>query len=123
MTEELIVKHCSPTLAGLKTGNMFSCPNCCEKQLLNEIRKINICLKTKGVRLIPLKKQQDRMLLYLYRPDKLQEDLLNTSGVVIVPGEAFGTDCERYFRLSYVASDDSLREVISRMKEDGFSFN
>lgn len=51
------------------------------------------------------------------------KDLLNTSGVVIVPGEAFGTDCERYFRLSYVASDDSLREVISRMKEDGFSFN
>lgn len=89
MTEELIVKHCSPTLAGLKAGNMFSCPNCCEKQLLNEIRKINVCLKTKGVRLIPLKKQQDSILLYLYRPDKLQEDLLNASAKKILEEQGY----------------------------------
>ena len=24
MSEELLVRHCSPTLAGLKTGNLFS---------------------------------------------------------------------------------------------------
>ena len=24
MPEELVIRHCSPTLAGLKTGNMFS---------------------------------------------------------------------------------------------------
>ena len=24
MSEELLVKHCSPTLAGIKTGNLFS---------------------------------------------------------------------------------------------------
>ena len=40
MIEELIVKHCSPTLAGLKTGNMFSCPSYCERLLLAEIRKV-----------------------------------------------------------------------------------
>lgn len=51
------------------------------------------------------------------------QDLLNKSGVVVVPGEAFGTNCEKFIRLSYVASDDSLREVIRRMKEDGFTFN
>ena len=26
MSEDIIVRHCSPTLAGMKTGNMFSCP-------------------------------------------------------------------------------------------------
>lgn len=26
MSEELIVSHCSPTMAGLKTGNLFACP-------------------------------------------------------------------------------------------------
>ena len=25
MSEELIVRYCSPTLAGMKTGNMFNC--------------------------------------------------------------------------------------------------
>ncbi len=25
MSEDLIIKHCSPTLAGLKTANLFSC--------------------------------------------------------------------------------------------------
>ena len=24
MSEEIIIKHCSPTLAGIKTGSMFS---------------------------------------------------------------------------------------------------
>ena len=26
MSEELIIQHCSPTLAGLKTGSLFTCP-------------------------------------------------------------------------------------------------
>ena len=25
MSEDLIIKHCSPTLAGLKTANLFTC--------------------------------------------------------------------------------------------------
>lgn len=25
MSEEVIVKYCSPTLAGIKTGSLFSC--------------------------------------------------------------------------------------------------
>ena len=26
MSEDIIIRHCSPTLAGMKTGNLFSCP-------------------------------------------------------------------------------------------------
>ena len=74
MTEELIVRHCSPTLAGLKTGNMFTCPYTDKEELLNEIRKINKCLESKGLRLVPLNTLKKRMLLYLYRPSKLQKD-------------------------------------------------
>ena len=25
MSEETIIRHCSPTLAGIKTGNLFRC--------------------------------------------------------------------------------------------------
>ena len=49
--------------------------------------------------------------------------VLEKSGVVLVPGNAFGKYGDDFFRLSFVASDDDLREVISRMKEDGFYFN
>ena len=50
------------------------------------------------------------------------EDLLKTSGIVLVPGNAFGTYGEGVFRLSYVCSDEQLQEVIDRMKADGFTF-
>ena len=33
MSEDLIVRHCAPTLAGLKTGNMFSASFADEKEL------------------------------------------------------------------------------------------
>ena len=50
------------------------------------------------------------------------DDLLKTSGIVVVPGNAFGKNGEGYFRLSAVADDEKLREVIDRMKKDGFYF-
>lgn len=54
---------------------------------------------------------------------KFCEDVLRTSGIVIVPGNAFGECGEGYFRLSYVCSEDKLQEVIDRMKADGFYYN
>lgn len=51
------------------------------------------------------------------------EDLLKTSGVVVVPGHAFGKYGEGFFRISIVCSDENLQKVIDRMKQDGFYFN
>ena len=53
---------------------------------------------------------------------KFCEDVLKKSGVVLVPGNAFGEHGEGFFRLSYVCSDEQLQEVIDRFKEDGFTF-
>lgn len=53
---------------------------------------------------------------------KFCEDLLEKSGVVVVPGDAFGQYGAGYFRISYVCSDEKLQEVIDRMKADGFKF-
>ena len=53
---------------------------------------------------------------------KFCEDLLEKSGIVIVPGSAFGQHGEGYFRISYVCSDEKLQEVIDRMKADGFKY-
>jgi len=51
------------------------------------------------------------------------DDLMNTSGVVAVPGHAFGKYGEGFFRISIVCSDENLQEVVDRMKKDGFCFN
>lgn len=50
------------------------------------------------------------------------DDLLETSGIVVVPGNAFAPWADRYLRLSVVAKDSDLAEVIERMKADGFYF-
>jgi LL-diaminopimelate aminotransferase len=53
---------------------------------------------------------------------KFCEDMLEKSGIVVVPGDAFGKYGQGFFRISYVCSDEKLQEVIDRMKEDGFRF-
>lgn len=50
------------------------------------------------------------------------QDALQKSGVVLVPGNAFGNCGEGFFRLSYVCSDEKLQEVIDRFKADGFTY-
>jgi len=50
------------------------------------------------------------------------DDLMTKSGVIAVPGHAFGGFGEGFFRVSIVCSDENLQEVIDRMKIDGFSF-
>ena len=50
------------------------------------------------------------------------DDMLEKSGIVIVPGTGFSKNATRYVRLSVVASNEDLTEVIRRMKEDGFHF-
>ena len=65
MSEELLIAQCSPTLAGLKTGNLFTCPINDLKQLSESIRKFNYILVPKGIRIIPVKLMKDRALIYL----------------------------------------------------------
>lgn len=38
ISEELVVSHCSPTMAGLKTGSLFSCPAEESAMLAEDIR-------------------------------------------------------------------------------------
>ncbi len=50
-------------------------------------------------------------------------DVLKTSGVVLVPGHAFGDYGEGFFRISIVCSEEKLKEVFKRLKDDGFYYN
>lgn len=75
MTEDYIIRNCAPTLAGLKTGSMFTCPYQCRQSLYAQVRGLNQRLRGKGLRMLPLRCSQDRALIYLYRPGRLDTDL------------------------------------------------
>ncbi len=75
MSEELIIRHCSPTLAGMKTANMFTCPCRDAEELKGNIRRLNRILVKKGLRVLPLRFQNGRALIYVYRPSHLSRDL------------------------------------------------
>lgn len=55
MSEELVVRQCAPTLAGIKTGSLFSCPCDSPEELRQEVRRINRLLAGKGLCLLPLR--------------------------------------------------------------------
>lgn len=84
MSEELLVKHCSPTLAGMKTGNMFSCFFSNNDDMKKCIRCWNMQLTKKGLRVLPLRFNNDRALIYVYRPAQLKKDLWNNAAEEIL---------------------------------------
>ena len=75
MCEELLVEQCAPTMAGYKTGSLFTCPREDRAVLLESIRSLNARLVPRGLRILPVKTVGDRELIYLYRPARLRRDL------------------------------------------------
>lgn len=73
--EREIIKECSPTLAGLKTGNLFNYKYKDIAQFRKELADINRKLNLKGVYVTFLKRNEKSALLYVFRPDRLENDL------------------------------------------------
>lgn len=77
MSEEMIINHCSPTLAGIKTGALFNCAYPSERELRSSVRAWNKTLSPKGLRVLPLRYNGRTALIYIYRPAMLSADLEN----------------------------------------------
>jgi len=69
----MIVKYCSPVLAGIKTGNMFNYYDS-SKNALNIIKGYNKVFNKFGVYFYILNSKNDCSLIYVYRPDMLEKD-------------------------------------------------
>lgn len=50
------------------------------------------------------------------------DDLMKTSGIIAVPGHAYGEFGEGFFRVSIVCSEEKIRECLDRMNADGFHY-
>lgn len=75
MIERLIVEHCAPTLASLKTGNLFTY-NFTGSRRIQDITSMNRYeLAKKDLYMIILKQDEKSALVYLFRYNSLKEDL------------------------------------------------
>ncbi len=78
MSNELIIKQCAPTLAGLKVANLFSYKFTCKNQLLNDLENLNSILNQKDVYLTLLRYNSEKCaLILMYRKNKLEQILSN----------------------------------------------
>ncbi len=110
MNGSMLIEHCSPTLAGLKVGNIFNCSFANDEDVSRFLAYWNDRLNDKGVYLSKLNRRKDKVNIYVYRKNKLSE-LLADDDI-----RAF-LDCYGYeeFDIPYVIS--RLRD---RLAEDGF---
>ncbi|MBP0966942.1 MAG: DUF3793 family protein [Oscillospiraceae bacterium] len=84
MSEAALVRSCAPTLAGIKTGSLFSCRYDSKEELRDSVRLWNRRLHGKGVRILPLRCRGNHALIYLYRPAHLADDLRDANAEAIL---------------------------------------
>ena len=84
MSEGTIILHCSPTLAGMKTGNMFWSDFVDEAEMRDSVRHWNRLLSRKGICVLPLTFHDGRALIYVYRPSLLDRDLKDSEAARIL---------------------------------------
>ncbi len=78
MSEEVIVRYSSPTLAGIKSGSLFSQKYEDKDTLISEIRNLNKSLSNKGVIVLPLRFMNNTATIFIYRPSLLKECMNDT---------------------------------------------
>ena len=100
--ENYLIEHCSPTLASLKTANLFNYMYDSEAELADYIGNLNRNLGKKGVTVDVLRKYEHSALIYVFRERKLQEDLQK--------------DGVREFLVRAGYEDFSTEQVLRRLK-------
>lgn len=91
MLEMQIVEHCAPTLAGIKTANMFMYEPESWEIFQNEIAEENSKLNVKGVFVEVLRTSETKALVYVYRKTKLECDLNSSAASSLL--RRCGYDC------------------------------
>lgn len=104
--ERCLVAYCAETLAGIKTGSLFTCHFESDGCARRAIRDWNRILSDRGVALLPLRLRGGCALIYVYRRKLLQRELEKPEVAALL------TDCE----YGPCAVCCALRCLRSRMK-------
>lgn len=106
----IIVRHCAPTLAGLKLGNLFSYKYDDLSELNSVIREQNRSLNRKGVYFVLVKAENGIALIYVFRGKQLAARLRNS-------------DVQNFLRscgYTDFSAEGCLKRLQERLKEDDF---
>lgn len=109
MSEDILVFHCAPTLAGIKSGSLFTCDYTKKSEVLASIRSLNRRLAPKGLRVLPLRYSERKVLVYVYRPGGLARDLDRSEARQILAEAGY----------SSTDPDRSVIELMRRLNEHG----
>lgn len=108
MTDSMLIQHCAPTLAGLKTGNLFTFRFSDRPAMVRTVRHYNVRLASRGVRMIPLRYREGAGLLYVYRPEMLKRDLSDRDAQALLKEYGYhSNDCTH-----------CIREIIRRLENE-----
>ncbi len=109
--EKSLIEYCSPTLAKLKTANLFSCKYSEENELNAVVASWNRYFNGKGIELIVLRKQNGSALVYVCRRNRLELDL-DKKGVA---------EFLANYGYESIKVDYAIEKLKSRLKDcDGF---
>lgn len=75
MLENGVVTNCAPTLAGMKSANLFSYRYVSRAEVFRELNDINNKLNARGVYVEALLWRKESVLIYAYRKTFLERDL------------------------------------------------
>ena len=89
MSEEVIVRLGAPTLAGIKTGSLFTCAYTSRREVEESLRAFNRGFAGKGLCLLPLRYSEKNVLLYLFRPAELCRDLKDEQAEELLREEGY----------------------------------
>lgn len=93
MSEELLIRQCSPTLAAIKTANLFTCRYNSKSEMNKSIRLANRKLNHKGLIILPLKYKNGLGLIYVFRPKLLTNDIKNKDAKKILNSCGYCDTC------------------------------
>ena len=113
MLEEYLIGNCSPTLASLKTANLFSMPYTSEEELTEQIAFWNAQMEGKGLSVLLLRQRAATALVYVCRKVRLQENL-SKPGVLHFLKKYGYRNADAYDALAH------LKERLSELEGEGF---
>lgn len=105
MLEKYLIEHCAPTLASLKTASLFTCAR--EPGWEEQLHKWRHQLGGRGIELLVLQKRRNTALIYVYRRERLRQDLLK-------PGVGRFLAAYGYLRTD---PDEALERLKQRLEE------
>lgn len=93
MLENRLIEHCAPTLAGIKSANLFNYYFTSRKAVFSELKELNQKLNIRGVFVEALLWKENSVLIYTYRKSHLERDLKQDGVNAFISGYGY-TDCE-----------------------------